>query len=165
MGRAASALGALLVCLYSAVAVLQIQVLNPLAKMPGMSIAEIHRAVHTAGQSMAVVPMLLALAPGPLIALALAALAATGRISTRTSAASILGLLAAGSPIYGVASFGAGMSLADTFMTSGHDASPWAAPLHLVSGASVLVLAAMGTRALLRSIRSTRTPPTTTVRT
>ncbi|MEI5005107.1 hypothetical protein RB202_08030 [Micrococcus yunnanensis] len=51
-----------------------------------------------------------------------------------------LGLLTAAAPAYWVASFGMGLGLADTYMISGGDHSPWAWPIHLASTAAALGL-------------------------
>ena len=70
-------------------------------------------------------------------------------------------LLTFGAPAYFMASFGAGMGLADTYGISGADYSPWARPLYLVSLLSLLAALAIGAFDLIRRSRQ-RTRPITT---
>lgn len=134
--------GTALVLGYALFAALQIQVLNPLATVPGSSLREIHAAVGRTADAMGWGLMTVALLPGPLLAAAAAVAAHRGRLSARGLLITMLGLLALGTPIYFVASFPAGMTLADTFGVGGADHAPWARILHTLSLLAVLALAA-----------------------
>ncbi|WP_341856581.1 hypothetical protein [Brachybacterium sp. GPGPB12] len=103
---------------------------------------EIHAAVGRTSDSMGWGLMIAALLPGPLLAASAALAARRGRLSTRGLLMIMLGLLALGTPIYLVASFPAGMTLADTFGVGGADHAPWARILHTISQIAALALAA-----------------------
>lgn len=138
--RLACLVGALLVLAYAVHTVVQIQVLNPLAKVPERTLGEIYAAVRAADESMTVIPMLAVLVPGPLVAGIVTIRAFVGRMSARAATMVMLGLLTLGSPLYFVASFGTGTALADTFGISGNDQSRWSLPLHLVSALAATAL-------------------------
>lgn len=147
------AAGTLLVLAYALFAALQIQVLNPLATMPGSTLGEIRAAVGRTGDSMGWGLMIATLIPGPLLAAALTVAAARGRLSARAMLVCTLVLLTLGSLAYLVASFPAGMTLADTFMVGGGDHSPWGNLLHAISLASLVALMVLGAAAALGGLR------------
>lgn len=132
-------IGTLVVLAYATLASLQIAVLNPLAAAPGRDLAHIQRDMATAGESMGIWWVVMAV--GPLIAIALLFVALKGSgLHPRGVSAAYLGLLALGAPAYLVASFGPGMALADTYAITGADHSPWAVPLYVVSALSLAAL-------------------------
>lgn len=136
---------------YACLAVLQILVLNPLAAVPGAGLDQIWAGLATAGESLGAPRVLVIMGVGPLVALALLLFAATSaETAPPTVATAYLTLVVFGSPAYFVASFGAGMALADTFGINGGDYSPWARPLHATSGIAILGLVALGVWHLLR---------------
>lgn len=141
--RVIGLLGALTVLAYALFAALQIQVLNPLATVPGSTLAEIYAAVGRTADTMGWGLMIALLVPGPLIATSAALSARRGRLSAPAVLMIVLSLLTLGSPVYLAASFPAGMTLADTFFVGGADHSPWALVLHLTSVAALLALAAV----------------------
>lgn len=141
--RLIGVVGTLAVLTYAVFAAVQIQVLNPLATVPDADLGEIHAAVGQTADTMGWGLMIAALLPGPLIAAAAALAGARGRISRAAVLMIMLGLLAGGSPLYLVASFPAGMTLADTFGVGGADHAPWAILLHTVSLLAVLALAVL----------------------
>lgn len=134
--------GAIVVTAYAALAATQILVLNPLAAAPGRSLDEIHVALSTAGESLMPGAVFFVLGIGVALAVGLAVVAILGRARPEPVAAVFLALLMLGAPGYFIASFGAGMSLADTFGIGGADYSPWARPLYAVSAISAVVLVA-----------------------
>ena len=143
-----AAIGTAAVAAYAAWAAVQILVLNPLAAMPGRSLAEIHADMDAAGQGVSIASTIGLLAVG--VVLAIAALAVViGRpgIPARAVAAVYLALLIAGALGYWFAAFSWGMSLADTYGISGGDHSPWARPLYAVSVAALAGLVAVGVTA------------------
>jgi hypothetical protein len=80
--------------------------------------------------------------------LAAAVLMATLRRSISRKAAAVLYLLllVLGAPTYMMASFPAGMGIADAFATSGGDHAPWGAALYAVSTVAFLALVFVGLR-------------------
>lgn len=141
--RLLGALGTLSVLSYAVFAAVQIQVLNPLDTVPGAELREIHAAVGRTADTMGWGLMIALLLPGPVVAAAAGLAGARGRLSRTALAMIMLGLLTGGSPIYLLASFPAGMTLADTFGVGGADHAPWALILHTVSLLAVLALAAL----------------------
>jgi len=127
-------IGTLLVTAYAGLAALQILVLNPLAAAPGKELDQIHADMAAAGESMSTPMALGVLSAGVGLGIVLFVLIALSRNSTPQAA--VLGylvLLIFGTPAYFIASFGAGMGLADTYGISGGDYSPWAQALYLIS--------------------------------
>lgn len=141
--RLIGVLGTVAVLSYAVFAAVQIQVLNPLATVPGAELRQIHAAVGRTSDTMGWGLMFALLLPGPVIAASTALAGARGRLSRTAVAMIMLGLLTGGSPIYLLASFPAGMTLADTFGVGGADHAPWALILHALSLLAVLALAAL----------------------
>lgn len=146
----AGAVGVIVIAAYAAVGVLQILVWNPLAAVPGKSLEQIEAEMVAAGESLGE-PVVYGFAViGAALAVAVLAAALLGRIK-RVRTAIILGLvlLILGAPAYWIASFTAGMSIADTFMTHGGDHAPWGGVLLRFSlGAlpALLLVALLGRR-------------------
>lgn len=153
--RLVSLIGAAAVLAYALFAALQIQVLNPLATVPGSTLREIHAAIEqrhsadTMGWGLMIVTLLI----GPLIAVVVATMAARGRLRTGTVLMVMLALLALGSPGYLMASFPAGMTLADTYGVGGADHAPWANILH---AASLLAVVALAVVVISRAVRAAK---------
>lgn len=141
----------LVVAAYSAWAVVQILVLNPLAAVPGATLERIYAEVEAAGQSMDVWLVVAFLAVGPLVMLALMALAALRPLPQWLPSVVGLSLLTVGPLVYWWASIAPSIGLADTYLISGGDHSPWAWPLVAVSVLALVVLVAGGLRAIGRS--------------
>ncbi|HIY23459.1 MAG TPA: hypothetical protein H9837_04000 [Candidatus Brachybacterium merdigallinarum] len=91
-------------------------------------------------------------------AAALTVAAAHGHLAARAMTVCTLALLALGSLAYFFASFPAGMTLADTFMTDGADHSPWGNLLHVISQASFGTLLVLGVVSALGRLRRTAGP-------
>lgn len=155
--RWVAVLGPLLVIACALFAALQIQVLNPMATVPESSLAEIHAAVGRTADTMGWGIMIATLLPGPILAVLLALAGLRGRISIYGVVLGMLGLLVGASPIYLIASFPAGMTLADTFGVGGADHAPWAMILHVLSMLSLVALAVIAfVHVLRREMRATR---------
>lgn len=138
------AVGVIAVIVYAALAALQILVLNPVAAVPGSSLAAIYAEMDAAGETMPVTMPLLILGFGVAAAIVVAVLSIRSRLEPAHSALLFLLLLVLGAPGYFVASFGPGMNLADTFMIGGGDYSKWSLVLFAVSlaaAAAAVVLA------------------------
>ncbi|MFD5214447.1 hypothetical protein [Microbacterium sp. NPDC058345] len=130
--------GVVAVTLYAAWAAVQILVLNPMAVVPGRSLAEIHAEMEAVGERMNIVLPLVVLGLGVVIAVIVARAAIGSRMAPLGATQLFLTVLGFGAPAYFVASFGTGMNLADAYNVSGGDQSPWAIPLYLVSTLSFL---------------------------
>jgi len=142
--RVTVAVGVIAVIVYAALAALQILVLNPVAAVPGSSLAAIYAEMDAAGETMPVTMPLLILGFGVAAAIVVAVLSIRSRLEPAHSALLFLLLLVLGAPGYFVASFGPGMNLADTFMIGGGDYSRWSLVLFAVSlaaAAAAVVLA------------------------
>ncbi|MGX1792545.1 hypothetical protein ACWIDW_06335 [Microbacterium sp. NPDC055312] len=131
--RVTVAVGVIAVIVYAALAALQILVLNPVAAVPGSSLAAIYAEMDAAGETMPVTMPLLILGFGVAAAIVVAVLSIRSRLEPAHSALLFLLLLVLGAPGYFVASFGPGMNLADTFMIGGGDYSRWSLVLFAVS--------------------------------
>lgn len=154
---AVALIGVILVAAFAALGALQILVLNPLAAVPGKTLEQIRDEMAVQGESLGPGPVVIFVAIGLVLALLVLVLAAPRKDATvRGIASAYLVILAAGSPAYFVASFGAGMALADTFMISGADYSPWANVLYAVSGLAVLGLLVTSVLAYADSVRARR---------
>lgn len=154
---AVAAMGTALVIAYAALMVLQILVLNPLAAAPGRTLEQIHLDMEAANQSLMPGFAIGIPAFGVALALVLAAIGMRARMPASVLGMGYLALLVVGSPAYLVASFGAGMSLADTYSIGGADHSPWSLLLHGTSfAAGMLLFLAMVGHALRHGLRSLR---------
>lgn len=158
--RLIGSIGAAAVLAYAVFAVLQIQVLNPLATVPGSTLREIHATVGQTADTMGWGLMIVALLIGPLIAMTVAIFGVRGQLRPTAVLMIMLALLALGSPVYLVASFPAGMTLADTFGVGGADHAPWATILHTVSLLAVVALALI---VISLAVRAARAPATRAV--
>ncbi len=132
------------VILYAVLAALQILVVNPLAAVPGAGLSEIYGGISQAGESPGIPLTLTVLGGGIVLALALAALLLRNRATTPVAAAlGYLTMLALGAPALFIASFPAGMAVADTFLVSGGDHSGWSTALYLFSTVALIAAAAL----------------------
>ncbi|QNA93729.1 MULTISPECIES: hypothetical protein [unclassified Microbacterium] len=135
-----SIVGVLAVVAYATLAAVQILVLNPLAAAPGLTLAQIRFEMSEAGESLMPMPAFAILGIGVALAVGLALFAVLTRAHPLVVATGFLVLLMLGAIGYFVASFGAGMALADTFGIGGADYSPWARPLYVVSALAAIAL-------------------------
>jgi hypothetical protein len=134
-----SALGCVLVIAYAVLAALQILVLNPLAARPGRTLDQIHADMAAANEAPGTAVTLLILGTGVALAILVFALMAFRPDASRTAATlSYLLMLVFGAPAFFAASFGPGMSLADTYGISDADYAPWGKVLYLVSAVALI---------------------------
>jgi hypothetical protein len=153
---AIGAAGALLVMAYATLAAVQILVLNPLAAVPGKSLGRIHADMAAMNESPGSAMTLTILGAGVALALVVLLLLTVRSDSTPTAAVvAYLTMLAFGAPAYFIASFGPGMSLADTYGIGGADYSRWALPLYAISLLSVVALVAVAVARM--TVRSPQT--------
>jgi hypothetical protein len=149
------AAGVALVAGYAALAAVQILVLNPMAAAPGSSLAEIAVELEAAGESLGPGFVLGALGLGVVLAVVFAVPLCVVTGATPTMAAvAYLALLVFGAPGYFIASFGAGMALADTYLIDGGDYAPWGSLLYLVSALAFLALGVLLAATVVRAIRA-----------
>ncbi|MGW9550448.1 hypothetical protein ACWG8W_05285 [Citricoccus zhacaiensis] len=131
--RYAAAVVFFVVVAYATVAALQILVWNPLAAVPGMTLGQIRHAMEEANEALHIAPVVIVLGLGVL----LTAVLVTWMVRASGAAVHVvllgLALVACGAPAYFVASFNAGMSLADAFAISGADVAPWGGVLLQIS--------------------------------
>jgi hypothetical protein len=125
---------------YAAVAALQILVWNPLAAVPGMNLAGIRAAMAHANEPLRIAPVIAILGLGVVLTAALLAWMLKARVGPRQVVVVGLALVAWGAPAYFVASFNAGMSMADAFGIGGGDYAPWGGVLMQFSLGALLAL-------------------------
>ena len=125
---------------YAVVGALQILVWNPLAAVPGATLAEIRAQMAGAHENPGT-PLVVAWAVAGILCGA-GVLVAALRRKISAAGATTLSLLSIvlGAPSLMVASFPSGMGLADTFGISGGDHAPWGSVLYLASAAALLLL-------------------------
>ena len=134
--------GTVVVAAYAAFGALHALVLNPLAAVPGHSLAQVYDDVAAAGESMggrvvAVVLGLLVLAAVVLMR----ALWRSRQATTATALSGYLTLLVAAGPAFFWASFAPGMALADTYGIGGGSYHPADVVLYAISGIALVSLA------------------------
>lgn len=137
IARIVAIVGTLVLFAYAVVAAVQIAVLNPLAAVPGAGLEQIRADVAAAGESLGSWWVLMA--GGPAIGTVL--LVRSWKhpdVHPHRLAMTYLVVLALGALAYFVASFAPGMALADTYLISGTDHSPWSMPLYAVSALAVV---------------------------
>ncbi|WP_449409128.1 hypothetical protein [Microbacterium maritypicum] len=137
-----SVVGVLAVTLYAALAALQILLWTPLAAVPGSTLDDIRADMHAAGESLQEGMTIGILAIGPILALIVAVIAIRSRAHPMVPAMTLLAVLMLGGPGFFLASFGAGMSLADTYYVSAGVTLPGVRSFYLVSVIAAAVLTA-----------------------
>lgn len=133
-----SAAGVLATIAYATLAAVQILVLNPLAAAPGLTLDEIRAEMSGAGESLGSGAVFFVLGIGVALAIGAAVVSIVTKAPPIVPGMTSLALLMVGAIGYFMASFGAGMGLADTFGIGGADHSPWALPLYAVSALSAV---------------------------
>ncbi|MFB4352314.1 hypothetical protein RAC69_04140 [Microbacterium sp. LS_15] len=135
-----SVVGVLLVMLYAGLAAVQILVLNPIAAAPGLTLDDIRADMRSANESLGAEMVFLVLGIGVALAVAVAIIVIARSAPPRLAAMLFLSILTMGVPAYFVASFTAGMGLADTYGIGGGDHSPWSRVLYVASLASFVAV-------------------------
>lgn len=131
---------------YAVIGTLHVLVWNPMAAVPGATLEEIHVVLGRIDASLAA-PVVIAWAT---IGMLLAAAVLTGALwrsaSVKTIVTLDLLLLVLGGPTHLVASFPAGLAIADTFATTGWDHAPWGWALYVVSAMALVAVAVVARR-------------------
>lgn len=135
-----SLIGVLAVTLYAALAAVQILVLNPLAAAPGLTLDDIRADLHGANESLGAEVVFFVLGIGVALAVAVAITVIVRSAPPRLAAMLFLSILTTGVIAYFIASFTAGMGLADTYGIGGGDHSPWSRLLYVTSLASLVAV-------------------------
>ncbi|SJN16432.1 hypothetical protein FM119_00525 [Mycetocola reblochoni REB411] len=131
-------IGAVVTIGYAALGLAQILVLNPLAAVPGMELDQIRAVMATRGERIDAWPPVTFAVVGAGLAVVIVVATLAGRPRPTTVLLFVSLGLVGGAPAYWIASFGAGMSLADAFAIGGGDVSPWAVPLYAVSAVALV---------------------------
>lgn len=145
-----SIVGVLAVTLYAAFAAVQILVLNPLAAAPGLTLDDIRADMHGANESLGEEVVFLVLGLGVALAVAIGIIVMLRSSPPRLATLLFLAILTMGVPAYFIASFAAGMGLADTYGISGADYSPWSRILYIVSLGSFVAAVTLAVLTTLR---------------
>lgn len=136
-----------LIACYAVVGALQILVWNPLAAVPGSTLTEIRAQLAGVNESTGTALVVVWAATGILLGAGVLVAALRRNISAVGATRLPLAIIVLGAPSMMIASFPAGMGLADTFGISGGDHAPWGALLYLVSAVALILLAFVLVRA------------------
>jgi len=145
MGRTrivVAVVGVLVVALYAALLAVDALVLDPLAAVPGASLAEIHGRLDAQGfhvQTDIVVVIALA-SVGVVLAAGLSVLLLVTRAPTHVIAAVLLAVVVLGGPASFWGGFALGMDVADGFGTDGGDHTIWAGVLYVTSLVALIAI-------------------------
>lgn len=147
--------GVVVVTVYAALMALDALVLDPLAAVPGRSLAEVHAGVEATGGSVgqAVAAVLVVAAVGVALAVLVAVLALQDGLPAPTIAVLHLGLVVLGAFATFLTTFFLGPGVADAFGTAGGTHSPWVAVL---AGTSLVALVAIPTVLFTDMVRTLR---------
>lgn len=145
MGRTrivVAVVGVLVVALYAALLAVNALVLDPLAAVPGATLAEIHRHLDAQGfhvQTDIVVVIALA-SVGVVLAAGLSVLLLVTRAPTHVIAAVLLAVVVLGGPASFWGGFALGMDVADGYGTDGGDHTIWAGVLYVTSLVALIAI-------------------------
>jgi len=145
MGRTrivVAVVGVLVVALYAALLAVNALVLDPLAAVPGATLAEIHGRLDAQGfhvQTDIVVVIALA-SVGVVLAAGLSVLLLVTRAPTHVIAAVLLAVVVLGGPASFWGGFALGMDVADGFGTDGGDHTIWAGVLYVTSLVALIAI-------------------------
>jgi hypothetical protein len=148
----AAVIGTAAVGAYAVWAGVQILLLNPLAAVPGKTIEQIRAETTALGQPLGEPSTIVTLSLGVAMAVTALVFMLRSRAMTTTIVIAVyLGLLTVGAFGYFIASFGPGMSLADAYLISGGDYSPWGLPLYVISLGALVALCVLALVLIVRS--------------
>lgn len=145
MGRTrivVAVVGVLVVALYAALLAVNALVLDPLAAVPGATLAGIHAELTQQGfhvQTDIVVVIALA-SDGVVLAAGLSVLLLVTRAPTHVIAAVLLAVVVLGGPASFWSGFALGMDVADGFGTDGGDHTIWAGVLYVTSLVALIAI-------------------------
>jgi len=132
---------------------------DPQSARGRLELDQIHADVAAAGEDFGTALVVSTMMVGPLVMLALVVGAAVRPVPRMLPVLVGAAVLTVGPIAYWWASFGPGLALADTYLISGGDYSPWAWPLVAVSVAAFLTLITIGVTWVRRSLAPAATAP------
>ena len=146
-------IGVVVVSCYATLMALLALVLDPLAAVPGQTLAEIHAQLTKAGWDVAgdITTVIIGAGIGVGLALATAVVGLWRRLSPVEMTAIFLAILALGAVATFVSGFSLGMDIADTFHVSGGAHTIWTGVLYLTSLSAFLAILAIGVTVIVRS--------------
>ncbi|WP_442960703.1 hypothetical protein [Pseudarthrobacter sp. MM222] len=150
-------MGLMLVTVYAVAGTLQTLVWNPLAAVPGATMAEIHAGLDRANESLGAPVVIVWAVVGVLLA-AIVVVGAVQRpdLPVKNVLVIDLLLLVLAAPSHWYAAFPAGMGIADAFATHGGDHAPWGLALY---ASSAMALAALFVVAMISRFGRADTAP------
>jgi hypothetical protein len=154
--------GALVVTAYAALLALDALVLDPLAAVPGKSLAQVYAGVDAAGNSVAqdVAAVLVVAGIGVALAVGVAVLALWDGLPAPAIAVLHLGLVVLGAFAAFQSTFFLGIDVADSFGTAGGTHSPWLAVLASTSLAALIAIPTVLFTEMVRTLRRIRADAT-----
>ncbi|MFT2817684.1 hypothetical protein [Leifsonia sp. A12D58] len=149
--------GVVVVAVYAALMATQALVLDPLAAVPGQSLAEIHARLLEAGMDVRgdITSVIISAGFGVVLALAAAVLGIRRRMSALVMAVIFLAILALGAFVTFGSGFALGMDIADTYAVGGGAHTIWAGVLYMTSLTAFLSILAIGAATILQLRSST----------
>jgi hypothetical protein len=151
--------GALVVTAYAALLAVDALVLDPLAAVPGKSLADVYAGVDAIGMDTRqdVVGVLVTSGIGIALAIAVAVIGIRRSLPVPVVAVLHLAVLAVGAVATFASGFFLGMDVADAFGVSGAAHGPWAGVRYGTSLAALVAIPAVLTVTMVRSLRRART--------
>lgn len=137
----AALVGFVLLAGYAAVGILQVLVWNPLAAVPGATLDEIRADMERANETLGAPLVLTWAVAGALLAAAVVVATLLRPTTVKNAIVLDLLLLVLAAPSHWIASFPAGMGIADAFGLSGEDHAPWGRVLYATSAVALVALA------------------------
>jgi hypothetical protein len=120
---------------------LQVLVWNPLAAVPGATLDEIRADMERANETLGAPLVLTWAVAGALLAAAVVVATLLRPTTVKNAIVLDLLLLVLAAPSHWIASFPAGMGIADAFGLSGEDHAPWGRVLYATSAVALVALA------------------------
>lgn len=136
----AALVGFVLLAGYAAVGILQVLVWNPLAAVPGATLDEIRADMERANETLGAPLVLTWAVAGALLAAAVVVATLLRPTTVKNAIVLDLLLLVLAAPSHWIASFPAGMGIADAFGLSGEDHAPWGRVLYATSAVALVAL-------------------------
>ncbi|PZE69643.1 hypothetical protein [Curtobacterium sp. MCBD17_021] len=150
--------GALVVTAYAALLAVDALVLDPLAAVPGKSLAQVYAGVDAIGMDSRqdVVGVLVTAGIGVALAVAVTVIALWKRMPAPVVAVCHLALLALGAVATFQSGFFLGMDVADAFGVAGGAHGPWAGLLYGTSLAALVAIPAVLVVTMVQTLRRAR---------
>lgn len=153
-------IGVLAVALYAALMATQALVFDPLAAVPGQTLAQIHARLMESGMDVTgdIMSVIISAAVGVALAVAAAVVGVWRRMPPLVMTVVFLAILALGAVATFGTGFALGMDIADTYFVSGGAHTIWAGVLYLTSLSAFLAILAIGATVIVQGRSSTPQP-------